>query len=587
MLKLNRIYAKSIKNPYKKIFNLKLFSTHDNTNYDFKNMSNDNVFSYLNERGHISNISNKDLISDKGSIVFQNLLKSNARVYIGFDPTAESLHLGNLIGILTALRFSAFGIEPIFLVGGATGQIGDPSGKNKERPLLHKDKVLYNFKQIEDNISNTLQVILSSSDFQNFSNEKSKNRSIKRDTTTSSSDEEEYMAKQFMKVMTESNNTKISDDKYFENIGDMTNFNTSNEKNNLLDLKPGLDPQKILKNLEEGQKKMNKIQIKNQDYIFKKREVYRRIVNNLDFYKDLNIIDFLREVGTNLRMGPLLSRETVKNRLKNDNEGLSLTEFMYQTFQGYDFLKLYEKFNVQIQIGGSDQWGNMLAGYELVKKIKNVEVINMTFPLMTTANGQKFGKSEGNALFINPQLTPINNIYQYFLNLADSDLHKMFCAFTFLEKNEIDHIINFHFKNPDIRNGQKILAEKIVSLLFSSEEAEKCANNTQAHYLNLSNLESQNFDSIFNNCHKISIDEKCIENMCISKLCVNQKIIPTKAQCKRLIDSGSLYINDSKVEEDVVLKKEMLIGGKYLVVKTGKKHTHIFELLNETKLNYI
>jgi tyrosyl-tRNA synthetase len=587
MLKLNRIYAKSIKNPYKKIFNLKLFSTDDNTNYDFKNMSNENVFSYLNERGLISNISNKDLISDKSSNVFHNLLKSNARLYIGFDPTAESLHLGNLIGVLTALRFSAFGVEPIFLVGGATGQIGDPSGKNKERPFLHKDKVLNNFKLIEENLSNTLQVILGSSDFQNFSHQKSKNKSIKRETTTSSRDEEEYIAIQFMKVMTESNNTKISDDKYFENIGDMTNFNTSNEKNNLLDLNPGLDPQKVLKNLEEGQKKMNKIQIKNQDSIFKKREVYRRIVNNLDFYKDLNIIDFLREVGTNLRMGPLLSRETVKNRLKNENEGLSLTEFMYQTFQGYDFLKLYEKFNVQIQIGGSDQWGNMLAGYELVKKMKNVEVINMTFPLMTTANGQKFGKSEGNALFINPRLTPINNIYQYFLNLADSDLHKMFCAFTFLEKNEIDHIINFHFKNPDIRNGQKILAEKIVSLLFSSEEAEKCANSTQAHYLNLSNVESQNFDSIFNNCHKISIDEKCIENMCISKLCVNQKILPTKAQCKRLIDSGSLYINDTKVEEDVVLKKEMLIGGKYLVVKTGKKHTHIFELLNETKLNYI
>jgi tyrosyl-tRNA synthetase len=129
------------------------------------------------------------------------------------------------------------------------------------------------------------------------------------------------------------------------------------------------------------------------------------ILNNFDFYKNLNIIDFMREAGINLRMGPLLSRETVKNRIST-KEGLSLTEFMYQAFQGYDFLKLYEKHKVRIQIGGSDQWGNMLAGYELIKKMKNTEVVNMTFPLMTTANGQKFGKSEGNAIFLNPKLSP-------------------------------------------------------------------------------------------------------------------------------------------------------------------------------------
>jgi tyrosyl-tRNA synthetase len=310
-----------------------------------------------------------------------------------------------------------------------------------------------------------------------------------------------------------------------------------------------------------------------------------KIINNLDFYKDLNIIDFLREAGSNLRMGPLLSRETVKNRI-NTKEGLSLTEFMYQTFQGYDFLKLYEKHNVKIQIGGSDQWGNMLAGYELVKKMKNVEVVNMTFPLMTTASGAKFGKSEGNALFINPKLTPINNIFQYFYNIGDTDLMKMYSVFTFIEKKEIDDIINFHMKEPERRHGQKLLAEKITSMLFSQEEANKCIKNTQAHYFT-NNLSSKinsinennenNQEEIFKDCHVTQLNSDCL-SLSISGLCVNQKIFPTKAQCKRLIQSGSLLINNNKVCEDLTINKEMFVGGKYMVLKTGKKNTHIFQI---------
>jgi len=339
-------------------------------------------------------------------------------------------------------------------------------------------------------------------------------------------------------------------------------------------------------NLVKTFKIANKIKDKESqiDSSYTRSSLNYKIVDNNEFYQDLNIIDFLREVGTNLRMGPLLSRETVKNRL-NTKDGLSLTEFMYQTFQGYDYLKLFEKYNVKLQIGGSDQWGNMLAGYELIKKVRNQDVVNMTFPLMTTANGQKFGKSEGNALFINQQLTPVNCIYQYFYNVRDSDLQKLFYAFTFNDRKEIDDIINTHNHKPELRLGQKLLSEKIVALLFSEDEAVKCKKNAEVHYKNFSSVDmsqaqggSDNVENLFKDCNMIELSEDCLNKFSVSTLCVDQKIFNTKSQCRRLIQSGSVLINNSKISDDVTIDRSMLIGGKFLVLKTGKKNTHVFQI---------
>jgi len=540
--------------------NLTLFN-----NFTFQNFSqrqSENVFSYLNERNLVANISNKEILTDPE--IYNNFIKNNPRMYIGFDPTAESLHLGNLIGILTAVRFGVYGIEPVLLIGGATGQIGDPSGKNKERPLIEKERIEKNIEGIKQNFTNVFKSMEKFTDFQNFYKSRGYSASVninnKTNQSSGSDDEEKLIEVKLIKV-----------NEHFKKL--------ESELKNPFDL----NINNIIKTFELANKatnKKSKLETEHNSNLF----AYK-LINNNEFYKDLNIIDFLREVGTNLRMGPLLSRETVKNRL-NTKEGLSLTEFMYQTFQGYDYLKLFEKYNVKLQIGGSDQWGNMLAGYELIKKVKNQEVVNMTFPLMTTATGQKFGKSEGNALFINPQLTPVNNIYQYFYNIPDADLQKLFYAFTFIEKDEVDEIINTHNKKPECRVGQKLLADKIIGLLFSEDEAVKCKKNAEIHYKNFSSSNLTQFDSssegnfenYFKDCNVIELSDDCLNKFSVSTLCVEQKIFNTKSQCRRLIQSGSVLINNSKISDDVTINKSMLIGGKFLVLKTGKKHTHVFQV---------
>jgi tyrosyl-tRNA synthetase len=533
------------------------------SNYNFSQRQNENVFSYLNERNLVANISNKELLNDPE--LYNNFMKNNPRMYIGFDPTAESLHLGNLIGIITAIRFGVYGIEPVLLIGGATGQIGDPSGKNKERPLLEKERIEKNIEGINENFANVFASMEKFADFKKFCDARgySPATNINHKTIHSSgSDDDEKLIEVKLK--------KVNED--FKKL--------ERELQNPFDI----NYNNLIKTFELANKtKNNKSQILKSELI--SNSFAYKLINNNEFYQDLNIIDFLREVGTNLRMGPLLSRETVKNRL-NTKEGISLTEFMYQTFQGYDYMKLFEKYNVKLQIGGSDQWGNMLAGYELIKKVKNHEVVNMTFPLMTTANGQKFGKSEGNALFINPKLTPVNNIYQYFYNSPDADLQKLFYSFTFLEKDEIDDIINSHYKKPECREGQKLLAEKIIGLLFSEDEAVKCKKNAEIHYKNFSSVNlslaeqcsTENLESFFKDCNVVELSEECLNKFSVSTLCVEQKIFNTKSQCKRLIQSGSVLINNSKISDDVTINKSMLIGGKFLVLKTGKKHTHVFQV---------
>lgn len=555
-----------------------------------------NVFNHLHERNLIANISNKDLITNPK--LAKEFLKNNPKMYIGFDPTAEALHLGNLVGIITALRFACFGINPVFLIGGATGQIGDPSGKNKERPLLDTEKVQNNLNFINTNIQKILQSVCTYKDFTEFHKAKS--------TEISSSDSSDGEVLNVQKILRSKRNGAIPkgtniDDILFEDSRTKTQnelllddfaskLHVEKTSHNFMEnlsadlvneqISQMKDIQKIL--LEEENKRRDSLTNSKMNLLNKKISIKCDIIDNMEFYKDLNIIDFLRSVGTSLRMGPMLSRESIKNRI-HSADGMSLTEFMYQTFQGFDYLKLFELFNVRIQIGGSDQWGNMLAGYELIKKLKNIDVVNLTFPLLTTANGQKFGKSEGNAFFLNEHMTPINNIYQYFYNIQDADLEKLFYAFTFIEKAEIDDILSFHSSQPEGRTGQKILAEKIVSMLYSEDEALKCKKKCETHYL-ANKLKTEkdkldNIDELFKGMEVIELPPTFFDSKTkISQLCIDFKLLDTKAACKRLLESGSLVINDVKINKDVVLTKDLLLGGKYLVIKTGKKHTHVFSI---------
>lgn len=540
----------------------------NNTLQSFNYSKKENIFSYLNERNSISCISNTQLLNSEIDVskIFNC---SNPRMYIGFDPTASSLHLGNLIGILTGLRFAAFNIEPVFLLGGATGLIGDPTLRTKERDQHDRTQIEENLHAIKDNLLLTINNVEKHPDFKKFfhsKNQKSKQVKVKlpnyNETSSTGSDEESIG---------------------FKNIPYLVNRVHGNTK-----LYNNETPYDILKNIALTSTNSNR-KVNNQS---KEVELKYKVVNNIEFYKNLNIIDFLSEVGTNLRMGPLLSRETVKNRLNNKESGLSLCEFMYQTFQGYDFLKLNEKYNVKIQAGGSDQWGNMLAGYELIKKMKNDDVINVTFPLLTTASGQKFGKSEGNALFLNPKLTPINNIYQYFFNTQDSELENLFYSFTFLEKEEIKDILFSHSKKPEAREAQKILAEKLVGILYSEEEALKCKMNSQVFEITklFNNTKDVNqlskpkitdkaeFSKLISQCSVNKTTNDYVKKVVsLSKLCVDHKIIPTRAEFKRLLESGAVYVNNEKINSDLKIEEDILIFKEYIILKIGKKKLNIFQ----------
>lgn len=562
-----------------------------------------NIFHHLNERNLVANISNKELITNPK--LAKEFLKNNPKMYIGFDPTAEALHLGNLVGIITALRFASFGINPVFLIGGATGQIGDPSGKNKERPLLDTEKVQNNLNFINNNIQKILQSICTFKDFSDFHKSKSNEVSV-----TDSSDGEVLNVQKILRRKKNDSipkGIKIDDLLLEDNISKtqsellLNNYASKSYAGKMINsydsLSADLVDEQIIKMkdiqkiLSEEERKRDSFSNSKMNLLNKKISIKCDIIDNNEFYKDLNIIDFLRSVGTSLRMGPMLSRETIKNRI-NSSDGMSLTEFMYQTFQGFDYLKLFELFNVRIQIGGSDQWGNMLAGYELIKKLKNIDVINLTFPLLTTSNGQKFGKSEGNAFFLNEHMTPINNIYQYFYNIQDADLEKLFYAFTFIEKAEIDDILTFHNSQPEGRTGQKILAEKIISMLYSEDEALKCKKRCETHYL-ANKLKSEkdkleNIDELFKGMEIIELPHNFLDTKTkVSQLCLDFKLLETKAACKRLLESGSLIINENKINKDIVLTKDLLLGGKYFVIKTGKKHTHVFSINNIIKKDII
>ncbi len=570
----------------------------NNQNIEIIGNKENNIFYHLNERNLIANISNKELITNP--IFAREFLKSNPKMYVGFDPTSESLHLGNLVGIITALRFASFGVNPVFLIGGATGQIGDPSGKNKERPLLESEKVQNNLNFINSNIQKILQNICNFKDFSEF--HKIKSAEVQ---TSDSSYREVLNIKKILRCKKNDISSKINNideissndinysliikNDLLSNLTSRSNFNNFANSDNISsvyisDQINANEINKILLEDDKNAKKNDTILLNSKINLNNKKITIKYdIIDNMEFYKDLNIIDFLRNVGTSLRMGPMLSRESIKNRI-NSSDGISLTEFMYQTFQGYDYLKLYELFNVRIQIGGSDQWGNMLAGYELIKKLKNIDVVNCTFPLLTTANGQKFGKSEGNALFLNENMTPINNIYQYFYNIQDTDLEKLFYTFTFIDKNEIDDILNLHNNSTENRIGQKILAEKIVSMLYSEDEAIKCRKKCQTHYIaNKIKLEKENYniDEFFKEMEVIELPDNFLDSKVkISQFCLDYKLLETKAACKRLFESGSLLVNDNKIQKDVILSKDMLLRGKYFVIKTGKKHTNVFALKN-------
>jgi tyrosyl-tRNA synthetase len=417
----------------------------------------ENILDYLQKR---------DLIEDTTSKDLRNLLSKPIKFYIGFDPTSDSLHLGNLVGIIVLEWFKRFKHLPFALIGGATARIGDPSGKSIERPLLSDDEISYNVKSLTG---------------------------------------------------------------FFKR----------------------LFPGEIVS-----------------------------IVNNDLWYNNLSVIAFLRDIGKQFRIGPMLSKESVKLRFRSD-DGMSFTEFSYQVLQGYDFYHLFEKDDVLLQIGGSDQWGNITSGIELIRKKCRKVAYGITFPLLLGSDGKKFGKSEKGAIWLNSEKLSVYDFYQYLIRVADEDVIKLLKMLTFLELSEIEKI-KLDMKKADYvpNTAQRILAENVTKFVHSFEDlksAQKAATSIYASSkteLNGAILKQISKDIP----HEIYQIDKILGKK-LTEVAVIVGICSSKSEALRLLRSGGTYVNNQRIlDENFTLSSDDLIEEKYILIGVGKKKKQLIEL---------
>jgi tyrosyl-tRNA synthetase len=380
---------------------------------------------------------------------------SKITYYIGFDPTAPSLHLGNLVQLLFMRRLQLAGHKPLALIGGSTGLVGDP------RPTAER----------------TL-------------------------------------------------NTKETVGEWVEKLGKQASRFLSFEGDNAA-----------------------------------------RLVNNLDWTAPLSAIDFLRDIGKYFRVGTMLSKDAVSARL-NSEHGISYTEFSYQILQGYDFLELYRRYDCTLQMGGSDQWGNLTSGTDLIRKAEGKSVHIMATPLITSSDGKKFGKSEGNAIWLDAELTSPYAFYQYWLNVTDADLEDRLKVFTFLSKSEIQSIVAEHAEAPHLRSGQKRLALEITALVHSLEAAQGAIDASAALFgqgdlaaLDASTLQAA-LGELPNTVASIGTP--------ITQLLIDTGLVDSISAGRRAIKEGGVYLNNSKIDDESAVLSELL-HSKFAVLRRGKK----------------
>lgn len=400
----------------------------------------------------------------------EKLLDSSTSGYIGFDPTADSLHIGSLVQILILMHFQKSGHKPIVLIGGATGMIGDPSGKSSERNLLTKIELERNIKGIKSQLSRFL------------------------------------------------------------------NFD-SNDKNSAV------------------------------------------ICNNNDWFDKINLIDFIRDIGKHLTVNYMVAKDSVKNRLsKNSKDGMSFTEFTYQIIQAYDFYHLYKNENCLIQMGGSDQWGNITSGTELIRKKTGKKVFALTCPLITKADGSKFGKTEEGNVWLDRNRTSPYKFYQYWLNVSDEDAIKYIKIFTFYSEDEIIEFIKIHKKEPHLRSLQKIISSYLTELVHSKEDLEKSiiASNIlfgKSMSRDLGLLDENTFLDVFDGVPKTNLPLSYLNSSpIINDFLLESSFFSSKSEINRAIKENSISINKEKISSDFKLSKLNLICDKYILVQRGKKN---------------
>jgi tyrosyl-tRNA synthetase len=406
----------------------------------------------------------------------EQLKKEITTAYLGIDPTADSLHIGHLVGVMILKHFQLSGHIPIVLVGGATGMIGDPSGKSQERNLLDETTLRHNQECLKVQIAKFL-------DF----------------------------------------DTKQA------NIAEM--------------------------------------------------------VNNYDWMKDFTFLNFIRDIGKHITVNYMMAKDSVKKRLDPDSgaAGMSFTEFTYQLVQGTDFLHLYETKNCKLQMGGSDQWGNITTGTELIRRKTGGEAFALTCPLIKKADGTKFGKTESGNVWLDPGRTSPYKFYQFWLNTSDVDAEKYIKIFTVLSKVEIDQLIEAHQKEPHMRQLQKVLAKEVTCMVHSEADYNLAVEASEILFgkgteETLRKLDEVTFLSVFEGVPQFEISKLELESgiNIIDLLAEKTTVFPSKGEARRTIAGGGVAINKVKVEgSEEIVNQSKLIGGKYLLIQKGKKNYYL------------
>ena len=408
----------------------------------------------------------------------EQLTKESTTAYIGFDPTADSLHIGSMVQIILLVHLKNFGHKPIALIGGATGMIGDPSGKSDERNLLDEATLNKNVAGIKAVLSSFLD------------------------------------------------------------------FNTTDANAPIL-------------------------------------------VNNYDWIKDFSFIDFARDIGKRITVNYMMSKDSVKKRLGADGEGMSFTEFTYQLIQGYDFQYLYKKYNCLLQMGGSDQWGNITTGTELVRRMngEGAKAYALTTPLITKADGSKFGKSEGGNVWLTADKTSVYKFYQFWLNTSDEDAEKYIKIFTFLDKNAIDGLIEEHKTAPHLRVLQRKLAEEITILVHGKDELEKAIKASNILFGNstsddLKGLDATTFLEIFDGVPQAEISKSDIEAGINIVDVLNEKsgFLKSNGEARRALTANSISVNKEKVTEEFTLTTKDMINNQFVLLQSGKKNYFVLSI---------
>ncbi|MFD0834425.1 tyrosine--tRNA ligase [Mariniflexile aquimaris] len=420
----------------------------------------------------------RGMIQDSMPGTEEHLMEAMRSAYVGIDPTADSLHIGHLVGVMGLKHFQLAGHKPVALVGGATGMIGDPSGKSSERNLLDEKTLRHNQDAIKEQLS------------------------------------------RFLDFESDAENAAI-------------------------------------------------------------------IVNNYDWMKNFSFLEFIRDVGKHITVNYMMAKDSVKKRLSSESAvGMSFTEFTYQLVQGYDFLHLYRDKQCTLQMGGSDQWGNITTGTELIRRIDAGKGYALTWPLITKADGTKFGKTEGGNIWLDAERTSPYKFYQYWLNTSDVDAEKYIKIFTFLTREEIEGLISEHKEAPHLRALQKRLAEEITTTVHSKDELDNAIKASEILFGNstgddLKKLNEKTFLDVFDGVPLTEIPQSDIESGLdiIAALAEKGGFLKSNGEARRALKENSISVNKEKVQDDYTITSKDLINNKFVLLQRGKKNYFVLRIV--------